>query len=167
MKTSHKPGFAPANLSSGLQRRQFLSLAMGFSTCLMLLPAHAAAYDAVTALFNDIRHANGLGSMTPAPWLAAAAWDQASRMAFHKQVNHTLSLGHCFAARICPGHIHHPAAENLSAGQRDARAAFMAWMHSPGHRRNMLDAEFTHYGLACATAKDKPACIYWALVLAR
>jgi uncharacterized protein YkwD len=36
--------------------------------------------------------------------------------------------------------------ENIAAGQRSARSACRAWMHSPGHRRNILDPGFKRVG---------------------
>ena len=39
------------------------------------------------------------------------------------------------------------------------------WMTSKGHRRNMLDPRFGHYGLA--SAEDGQGRKYWALVLGR
>ncbi len=38
-------------------------------------------------------------------------------------------------------------------------------MKSPGHRKNMLDPTFEHYGLAWATPENKPTYIYWAMML--
>mgnify|MGYP001793323095 CR=1 FL=1 len=38
-------------------------------------------------------------------------------------------------------------AENIAQGQRSEAAVFAAWRASPGHRRNMLGANYTQYGL--------------------
>ena len=46
-----------------------------------------------------------------------------------------------------------------------AVAVFDAWMKSSGHRKNMLDPTFEHYGLAWATPENKPTYIYWAMML--
>jgi len=38
--------------------------------------------------------------------------------------------------------------ENIAAGQTTPQRVVEAWMDSPGHRANMLDANFTHLGVA-------------------
>ncbi len=39
------------------------------------------------------------------------------------------------------------AAENIAKGQKTNRAVLEAWMNSPGHRRNMLDARYGKFGI--------------------
>lgn len=121
----------------------------------------------VTALFNEIRKQNNLGEMSPDPRLKDAALYQAKRMAQYQKIGHSIGWGNDFASRLRKAGIHGAAAENVSSGQPDFRAAFKAWMNSKGHRRNMLDPDFSHYGFAWATSPKKPGYIYWALVLGR
>jgi uncharacterized YkwD family protein/spore coat assembly protein SafA len=39
------------------------------------------------------------------------------------------------------------AGENIAKGQQSAEAVMEGWMNSPGHRKNILKAEFTHIGV--------------------
>ena len=41
------------------------------------------------------------------------------------------------------------AAENLSQAAASPAAVINAWMHSPGHRSNLLDPTLTQIGVAC------------------
>lgn len=38
--------------------------------------------------------------------------------------------------------------ENLAAGQQSPQEVMTAWMNSPGHRANILDARFTELGVS-------------------
>jgi uncharacterized protein YkwD len=42
-------------------------------------------------------------------------------------------------------------AENIAYGHADAAAAIDAWMHSPGHRKNLLSPAYTELGTGFAT----------------
>lgn len=118
-----------------------------------------------TAIFNAIREANGLTPMATDERLEQAALYQARRMASFSTVSHTVGWGNGFVARLRKAGIRGPAAENLAAGQPDTQSVFDAWMNSAGHRKNMLDPTFSHYGLAWATPEDNPRRIYWAMML--
>lgn len=154
-----------------LSRRQFLVLAGG-TLATMALPlkfADAASFvqsaGDPTAIFNAIRRANGLSLMATDARLEEAALYQARRMASFGKIGHSVGWGNGFVARLRKAGIRGPAAENVAAGQSDTQAVFDAWMKSPGHRKNMLDPTFSHYGLAWATPEDKPNRIYWAMML--
>ncbi len=42
------------------------------------------------------------------------------------------------------------AGENIAAGQTTAESVMQAWMNSPGHKKNILDPNFTHIGVGYA-----------------
>ncbi len=46
------------------------------------------------------------------------------------------------------------AGENIAAGYTTASAVMNGWMHSPGHRRNILRRSFTKIGLGVARSAD-------------
>jgi uncharacterized protein YkwD len=154
------------NSGFAVNRRKFL-FAMGAASVLTAAPwsseAHAAGDP--TALFNAIRKEHGLPAMATDATLEKAALYQAKRMASYDKIGHSIGWGNDFVSRLRQAGIRGPAAENVAAGQRDTEAVFAAWMKSPGHRKNMLDPEFRHYGLAWATPADKPRYIYWAMML--
>lgn len=150
-----------------VNRRKFMML-VGAASVLAAAPlgqgAEAAGEDP-TALFNAIRKQHGLPTVATDPTLEKAALYQAKRMASYDKMGHSIGWGNDFVSRLRQAGIHGPAAENVAAGQRNTAAVFEAWMNSPGHRRNMLDPTFRHYGLAWATPEKKPRYIYWALDL--
>jgi uncharacterized protein YkwD len=51
------------------------------------------------------------------------------------------------------------AGENIAAGYTTAAAVMNGWMHSPGHRRNILRRGFTKIGLGVARSADGTR--YW------
>ncbi|WP_176073301.1 CAP domain-containing protein [Brucella intermedia] len=150
-----------------VNRRGFLILAGG-ALAMSAMPwkaAWAAGDDDPTAIFNAIRKANGLPLMATDSRLEQAALYQARRMAGYGKIGHSVGWGNGFVARLRQAGIRGPAAENVASGQRSTQAVFDAWMKSPGHRKNMLDPTFEHYGLAWATPENKPTYIYWAMML--
>ncbi|WP_343313554.1 CAP domain-containing protein [Brucella sp. BE17] len=158
---------------SMLSRRRFLVLAggaMAYVTLPLELSQAAGARTFTTdptVIFNAIRKANGLSPMATDTRLEQAALYQARRMASFGKIGHSVGWGNGFVARLRKAGIRGPAAENVAAGQPDTQAVFDAWMKSPGHRKNMLDPTFGHYGLAWATPEDKSRRIYWAMMLGR
>lgn len=55
--------------------------------------------------------------------------------------------------------------ENIAMGQRDVDVVTEAWMNSPGHRRNILNKNYTHVGFGYARYPDgRP---YWCTVLGK
>ena len=118
-----------------------------------------------TVIFNAIRKAHGLPLMATDSRLEQAALYQARRMASYGKIGHSIGWGNGFVSRLRQAGIRGPAAENVASGQPNTQAVFDAWMKSSGHRKNMLDPTFEHYGLAWATPENKPTYIYWAMML--
>jgi uncharacterized protein YkwD len=54
------------------------------------------------------------------------------------------------------------AGENIAWNQRNPQEVVDDWMHSPGHRANILNRNFTKVGFGKATAKD--GSLYWCTV---
>jgi len=50
------------------------------------------------------------------------------------------------------------AAENLSKAAASPAAVIDAWMHSPGHRSNLLDPTLTEIGVGCAHDGSSMLC---------
>ncbi|MFD2171701.1 CAP domain-containing protein [Tumebacillus lipolyticus] len=51
------------------------------------------------------------------------------------------------------------AGENIAAGQQTPESVVASWMKSPGHRANILKAEFTEIG--CGVAFGGSYSVYW------
>ena len=52
-------------------------------------------------------------------------------------------------------------AENIAAGYNSAQAVFAAWVASPGHNANMLNASYGEVGVARAYWPDSRYGWYW------
>ncbi|MBL8583776.1 MAG: CAP domain-containing protein [Rhizobiaceae bacterium] len=117
------------------------------------------------AQLSSIRSEAGLPPLAADASLEKAAAVQAGYMAADGRMAHTTGWGKDFASRMRKAGINGPAAENIAAGRMDVERLFAMWMASDGHRRNMLDPRFGHFGLASADGGDGSR--YWALVLGR
>lgn len=112
-----------------------------------------------------IRSDNRLPPLKADRKLERAAAQQAGFMASAGDMEHSTGWGKGFASRMKKNGIAGPAAENVAYGAMSPQKLFAMWMNSSGHRRNMLDSRFGHYGLGSAT--DGQGRRYWALVLAK
>ena len=112
-----------------------------------------------------IRKEYGLPPLTSEATLEQAAKQQAGYMVGAKKMAHRTGWGKDFASRMHANGVRGGAAENVAYGQSSAKEVLSGWMTSKGHRRNMLDPAFSHFGLA--SAEDGQGRKYWALVLGR
>ncbi len=62
-------------------------------------------------------------------------------------MSHTGSNGSSFDERVRAAGYPRPAAENVAFGQSSADIVVAAWMDSEGHRRNILNCEYTAIGV--------------------
>jgi uncharacterized protein YkwD len=114
---------------------------------------------------EEIRANAGLPPLEPDARLERAAAQQAGYMAGAAKMSHRTGWGKDFSTRMRENGVEGAAAENVAHGRMSTGRLFAMWMTSPGHRRNMLDPRFGHYGLG--SAEDGRGQKYWALVLAR
>ena len=114
---------------------------------------------------KSIRTDHGLPPLASDARLEKAAAEQAGYMARASAMSHTTGWRKDFATRMKANGVEGAAAENVAYGAMDTEKLFSMWMGSKGHRRNMLDPRFAHYGLA--SAEDGQGRKYWALVLGR
>ena len=156
-----------------LDRRTLLGAAclaalFGLSACGTLpTGSGAGASSSARGILAGIRTGNGLGSLSPDARLERAALQQAGYMARAGRMVHTTGRGKDFSARVKDNGIEGAAAENIAEGRMDLQRLFEMWMNSPPHRRNMLDARFTRFGLAYVSDAKNAKWRYWALVLGR
>jgi len=119
-------------------------------------------------LTNEARRRNHLPPLDPDNGLALKAREKSDDMLRKNYFSHTSPDGKTFQDRI---QEEKPASvrtafrmgENIYMGNRldysvdvktQARLIVDGWMTSPGHRRNILDPNYTHLGVGVA-AKDK------------
>ena len=125
------------------------------------------ASNAAAGSLNALRSEQGLSALAPDPQLEQAALQQARYMAAAGRMEHTTGQGKDFAARVKANGIAGAAAENIAAGRMDTARVLETWKDSPPHRRNMLDARFTRFGLAYVRDGKNPDWRYWAMVLGK
>lgn len=118
------------------------------------------------AHLTDIRATASLPRLAADADLERAARQQAGFMAQTGAMKHTTGFGRSFERRMRGNGIDGAAAENIAHGAFGTDELFQRWMDSPPHRRNMLNAGFTRFGLASAK-EPGGSRRYWALVLAK
>ena len=117
------------------------------------------------AYLTEIRTSHGLPPLAYDSRLEKAALQQAAYMARAGRMEHTTGWRKDFGARMAQNGVDAPAAENIAQGRMDMEKLFSMWMNSSGHRKNMLDPRFNHFGLAYAGEADGRK--YWALVVGK
>ena len=107
----------------------------------------ADAYAAeVVRLVNAERAKAGLSALRMDAGVTAAAQVRAREIV--STFSHTRPDGRkCFTALEEAGVRYRGAGENIAYGQPSAAAVVNAWMNSPGHRANILNANFTTIGV--------------------
>jgi uncharacterized protein YkwD len=135
-----------------MPQRHLVALAIALA---LAAPAYALdSNDMATAVvdaMNAERATHGLAPLHIDPKLVAAASDRLSDM----------FDGHYFAHRsptgLQPwqwveqeGYSYHDAGENLAVGYPSASSIVDGWMHSPGHRANVLGGQYVDVGVAVA-----------------
>ncbi len=113
-------------------------------------PATAATGTAAGAfaLTNQQRVSHGLKPLITDPVLDAAAQAWAQQLASSCTFVHSTSAWR--AARVAKAGWS-ATGENIAAGYTSSSAVVTAWMASPGHRANILDARYTGLGVGYAT----------------
>lgn len=114
---------------------------------------------------NQMRRANGLRPLTYNPTLGRAAMAHACDMELNAFFDHHGSNGSNHHDRIMQaGYRDCLSAENLAWGYPDPNQIITGWMHSPGHRFNMLHPDVREMGVAVAQGSRGPI---WVLELAK
>lgn len=137
--------------------------------------AETAVEQEVLALLNVARAAEGCAEpLAAAPELRAAALRHSRDMAAGDFLDHIGSDGSDAGRRIEEagynfGLVDPGAplwAENIAAGQPDARSVAEAWLASPSHRANILICDLTAAGVGLATREGGAYPTYWTIVFA-
>jgi len=115
---------------------------------------------------NSRRRHAGLRPLNPGRPLARAARFHAQSMSKGGFFSHVDPHGRGPGNRVAMFGGHYRAVgENIAAGQRGPRALCRAWMHSPGHRENILRPGFNQLGGGFASGG--PYRRYYVLTLGR
>ena len=108
-----------------------------------------SAYEAeVVNLVNQERSKAGLAPLTSDPAIARVALDKAKDMYNNNYFSHqSPTYGSPFDMMRSYGISYSYAGENIAAGQRTPQEVVTAWMNSPGHKANILNANYTKIGV--------------------
>jgi uncharacterized protein YkwD len=93
--------------------------------------------------------------------LKAAASAHSEDMAARNYFSHTTPEGLSPSDRTQAAGYGRNTGENIAAGQGSMDEAFAAWLKSPGHCSNIMDARYQDYGIGCATNESSQYGIYW------
>jgi uncharacterized protein YkwD len=116
-------------------------------------------------LTNAERKRQKLPPLKIDPALMKLARAHAATMARLDQIGHDIG-GKTFSQRMeGEKYMASRAGENVAEGQRTPAEAIRSWMQSPGHKGNILQAEYTHIGIA--GAKSKSGKQYWTQIFAK
>lgn len=114
-------------------------------------PATTAANsqaERVLQLVNKARADAGCRPLTANSKLNAAAQKYSDVMARSGQMSHTGPDGSQVNDRVeREGYAWSSVGENIAQGQQNADAVMDAWMHSQGHRENILNCDFREIGI--------------------
>lgn len=117
-------------------------------------------YD-VLDLVNTERARYGLDQLIWNSDLASAAYEHCKDMADRGYFSHNTPEGLTPFDRLRAHGIDYiAAAENIAAGQPDPQSVVDAWMNSPDHRSNILNAKLKEIGIAYFRGGNYG--IYWA-----
>ncbi|HEX6587813.1 MAG TPA: CAP domain-containing protein [Longimicrobiales bacterium] len=149
------------------------SLVVVVASCVAVEPAPSATIgagpsDAAGAIAEFVRLADDAradaGCRAPLTWhdgVASVAQAHSDDMQRNDYYDHIDRAGRTPMERIQAAGIRVRAvAENIAQGQPTGAVVFRGWMDSPGHRRNLLNCEYTHHGVGLAGR-------YWTHVLVR
>lgn len=118
----------------------------------------------VLALANKARVDKKLSEFTCDARLSRAARLHAEDMCKRKYFSHTSQDGRAFHERFRAQDVEFRAAgENIAQGQTTAEAVHTGWMNSAGHRKNILNQQFTRLGVGYAPCHGAP---YWVQTFA-
>ncbi|UCZ53262.1 CAP domain-containing protein [Bacillus shivajii] len=102
----------------------------------------------VIELTNQIRQQNGLQPLRPEWETSRVARYKSRDMAENNYFSHTSpTYGSPFEMLSDFGVYFNGAGENIAGGQRTPQEVVNQWMNSEGHRRNILNGNYTHIGV--------------------
>jgi uncharacterized protein YkwD len=118
----------------------------------------AVVSQATLCLLNQQRAANGIGPLVENAALSTASAGYSQRMVAQGFFGHESPDGGTLVQRLTDvgylgGDDGWVVGENIGWGQASlatARSMVSAWMNSPGHRENLLSADYTEVGLGLA-----------------
>ena len=126
----------------------------------------------VLRLTNEFRLENGLKALSLDRNLDETANKHSKDMAMRDYFSHTgLDGSKPWERAQAEGYESGFVGENIAAGQRSAQAVVEGWKNSPGHRANMLNAQYNEIGIGHYYLQNDTGRInygnYWTQVFGR
>jgi uncharacterized protein YkwD len=113
-------------------------------------------------LVNAEREKVGAPPLRMSSQLTQAAQRHANDMAKNRFLSHTGSDGSTMQSRIqATGYSYKAIAENIAAGQATPQAVMQSWLNSSGHKRNILNPQYTEIGIAYTNNSSSKFTHYW------
>jgi len=123
---------------------------------------------ALLKLTNIERRKVGLAPLKLSSRLTRAAQSHAVDMASNNYFSHTGLNGSSMSDRAKGiGYSYSAIGENIAAGKATPEGTIRQWMHSSGHRANILNPKFTEIGFGYANAPNSPYRHYWVQVFGK
>ena len=114
----------------------------------------------VLDLVNAERAKRGISALTLDSSLSSVATKKSQDMVNKNYFDHTSpTYGSPFDMMKQFGISYRTAGENIAKGQKTPQEVVAAWMNSEGHRKNILNPNFTNLGVGIA--KDSNKTTYW------
>ena len=114
----------------------------------------------VLDLVNAERTKRGISALTLDSNLSSVATKKSQDMVNKNYFDHTSpTYGSPFDMMKQFGISYRTAGENIAKGQKTPQEVVTAWMNSEGHRKNILNPNFTNLGVGIA--KDTKGTTYW------
>jgi uncharacterized protein YkwD len=109
----------------------------------------------IFALANQARAQVGVGRLDWDPALADAALQHCLRMAAEGPISHQYNGEPDLSTRTAQAGAHYSVIEENVAMGPSADAIHEEWMHSPGHRANLLSSDVDRVGVAVVAARGE------------
>ena len=114
----------------------------------------------VLDLVNDERTKRGISALTLDSSLSSVATKKSQDMVNKNYFDHTSpTYGSPFDMMKQFRVSYRTAGENIAKGQKTPKEVVTSWMNSEGHRKNILNPNFTNLGVGIA--KDSKGTTYW------
>jgi uncharacterized protein YkwD len=105
-------------------------------------------------LTNQERKKHDVPPLGPNPTLFKVARGHSANMARQEKMKHELDGKNPYQRIKAAGYVYYTAGENIAKGEVELEEIMKAWMESPTHRANILNAKFTELGLGLARTDE-------------
>lgn len=134
-------------------------------TCKVTVKKSVSPEEKVLDIVNQKRQAKGLKALKMDSKLQKAARARAKEIV--KKLDHTRPNGKEFYTILKNyGVSYHACAENIAAGQTSAKEVMNGWMHSSGHKANIMNGSYKRLGVGLYKDPKSKYKYYWVELFA-